>query len=220
MPPCAPRPVALSSRRAKRTSPNRSTYAPAAQSYIKPPVPQKNLPNVFRPAHTCASSRPFNSRPRLPSEYKLKLKTRTLKPTPKYLLLTLRLSTPPIPPIITAPNTYPRPTRKPSSRPHTPPIPISPQKTSDLILHTLKLFAIFAQHNNLSLVMAKITVQNTDISIVKFEDEDYISLTDMARSQMQEHIIFRWLSLKSTIEYLGEWEILYNPDFNCNVSSI
>ena len=63
--------------------------------------------------------------------------------------------------------------------------------------------------------MAKITVQDTDISIIKFEDEDYISLTDMARSQMQEHIIFRWLSLKSTIEYLGEWEILYNPDFNC-----
>ena len=37
----------------------------------------------------------------------------------------------------------------------------------------------------------------------------------MARSQLQEHIIFRWLSLKSTIEYLGEWEILYNTDFNC-----
>ena len=37
----------------------------------------------------------------------------------------------------------------------------------------------------------------------------------MARSQLQEHIIFRWLSLKSTIEYLGEWEMLYNPDFNC-----
>ena len=35
----------------------------------------------------------------------------------------------------------------------------------------------------------------------------------MARSQMQEHIIFRWLSLKSTLEYLGEWEMLYNPDF-------
>jgi len=63
--------------------------------------------------------------------------------------------------------------------------------------------------------MAKITVQNTDISIVRYKDEDYISLTDMARSQLQEHIIFRWLSLKSTIEYLGEWEMLYNPDFNC-----
>lgn len=52
--------------------------------------------------------------------------------------------------------------------------------------------------------MAKITVQNTDIAVVKYNDEDYISLTDMARSQMQEHIIFHWLSLKSTIEYLGE----------------
>ncbi len=63
--------------------------------------------------------------------------------------------------------------------------------------------------------MAKITVQNTDISVVKYTEEDYISLTDMAKSQLQEHIIFRWLSLKSTIEYLGEWEMLYNPDFNC-----
>ena len=65
------------------------------------------------------------------------------------------------------------------------------------------------------IIMAKITVQNTDISVVKYNEEDYISLTDMARSQLQEHIIFRWLSLKSTIEYLGEWEMLYNPDFNC-----
>ena len=63
--------------------------------------------------------------------------------------------------------------------------------------------------------MAKITVQDTDISVVKYNEEDYISLTDMAKSQLQEHIIFRWLSLKSTIEYLGEWEMLYNPDFNC-----
>lgn len=43
-----------------------------------------------------------------------------------------------------------------------------------------------------------------EIAVVKYNEEDYISLTDMARSQMQEHIIFRWLSLKSTIEYLGE----------------
>ena len=65
------------------------------------------------------------------------------------------------------------------------------------------------------IIMAKITVQNTDISVVKYNEEDYISLTDMARSQLQEHIIFSWLSLKSIIEYLGEWEMLYNPDFNC-----
>ena len=63
--------------------------------------------------------------------------------------------------------------------------------------------------------MAKIKVQNTEITIVSHNDDDYISLTDMARSQLQEHIIFRWLSLKNTIEYLGEWEMLYNPNFNC-----
>ncbi|MBQ7419245.1 MAG: KilA-N domain-containing protein [Prevotella sp.] len=63
--------------------------------------------------------------------------------------------------------------------------------------------------------MAKINVQNTEIAIISHNDDDYISLTDMARSQLQEHIIFRWLSLKSTIEYLGEWEMLYNPNFNC-----
>ena len=63
--------------------------------------------------------------------------------------------------------------------------------------------------------MAKINVQNAEINVVQYNDEDYISLTDMARSQMQEHIIFRWLSLKSTIEYLGEWETIYNPHFNC-----
>lgn len=63
--------------------------------------------------------------------------------------------------------------------------------------------------------MAKLTVDNTEISVVSIQNEDYISLTDMAHSQMQEHIVFRWMSLKSTIEYIGEWEMLYNPNFNC-----
>jgi hypothetical protein len=36
----------------------------------------------------------------------------------------------------------------------------------------------------------------------------------MAKSQLQEVVIIKWLSLKSTIEYLGEWEALYNADFN------
>ena len=63
--------------------------------------------------------------------------------------------------------------------------------------------------------MSKIIVEKTEISLITRNHEDFISLTDMAKSQLQEHIIFRWLSLKSTIEYLGEWEMLYNPDFNC-----
>jgi hypothetical protein len=36
----------------------------------------------------------------------------------------------------------------------------------------------------------------------------------MAHSQMEEQIIIKWLSLKSTIEYIGEWELLFNPGFN------
>ena len=60
----------------------------------------------------------------------------------------------------------------------------------------------------------KIKVMDAEISVQRIGNEDYISLTDMARSQLQEHIIFKWLSNKSTIEYLGEWESLYNPCFN------
>jgi hypothetical protein len=60
----------------------------------------------------------------------------------------------------------------------------------------------------------KINIQGQEISIISNERQDYISLTDMARSQLQDVVIIKWLSLKSTIEYLGEWEALYNPNFN------
>ena len=59
-----------------------------------------------------------------------------------------------------------------------------------------------------------ISVQGAEITVIKIEDSDYISLTDMAHSQMEEHIIIKWLSLKSTIEYIGEWELLFNSNFN------
>ena len=61
---------------------------------------------------------------------------------------------------------------------------------------------------------AKIYIQDSPITILTIDKEDYISLTDMAHSQLQEHIIFKWMSLKNTIEYPGEWEALYNPNFN------
>ena len=60
----------------------------------------------------------------------------------------------------------------------------------------------------------KIKIQGVEISVISQKENDYISLTDMAKSQLQNVIIIKWLSLKSTIEYLGEWEALYNPDFN------
>jgi len=59
-----------------------------------------------------------------------------------------------------------------------------------------------------------ITIDEHPIVIVSFNNEDYISLTDMAHSQLEDVIIIKWLSLKSTIEYVGEWEAIYNPDFN------
>jgi hypothetical protein len=60
----------------------------------------------------------------------------------------------------------------------------------------------------------KINIAGTEITIFSKKADDYISLTDMAKSQLQEVVIIKWLSLKSTIEYLGEWEALYNPNFN------
>ncbi len=62
--------------------------------------------------------------------------------------------------------------------------------------------------------MTKIQVEGVDINIESHEDSDFISLTDMAKSQHENIIITKWLSLKNTIEYLGEWEAMYNPSFN------
>ncbi len=59
-----------------------------------------------------------------------------------------------------------------------------------------------------------LNIEGKEITIISKNNYDLISLTDMAKSQMQEAIIIKWLSLKSTIEYLGEWEALYNPNFN------
>jgi len=68
--------------------------------------------------------------------------------------------------------------------------------------------------------MAKITVKNTEIVFFKKEQEDYISLTDIAKVRDRDNpsqIISLWLRTYSTIEYLGLWEMLYNPDFNPHI---
>ena len=59
-----------------------------------------------------------------------------------------------------------------------------------------------------------LNIDGKEIAILAQAKTDFISLTDMARSQLQDVVIIKWLSLKSTIEYLGEWEALYNPNFN------
>lgn len=64
--------------------------------------------------------------------------------------------------------------------------------------------------------MAKIDVQNTIVSIIKVNDIDFISLTDIARQKNPlepKDVVKNWLRNKSTLEFLGLWEKLNNPDF-------
>ncbi len=65
--------------------------------------------------------------------------------------------------------------------------------------------------------MAKIKVLSTEITIKTLQEEDYISLTDIARhkdAKRTDYIISNWLRNRNTIEFLGIWEHLNNPDFN------
>lgn len=63
--------------------------------------------------------------------------------------------------------------------------------------------------------MEKINVKQTTVSIVQFLDTDYISLTDIARYKSDEpsSVIANWMRNRNTIEFLGIWETLYNPEF-------
>lgn len=61
----------------------------------------------------------------------------------------------------------------------------------------------------------KMTVDGTEIAVVQFEEKDYISLTDMVRNiENGLALIEKWLRNKNTIEFLGIWEEMYNPNFN------
>jgi len=62
--------------------------------------------------------------------------------------------------------------------------------------------------------MARINVLNQDITAIKYNDEDYISLTDMIKAKDGDFFISDWLRNRNTVEYLGIWEKIYNPDFN------
>ena len=64
--------------------------------------------------------------------------------------------------------------------------------------------------------MAKITVQNTNVTIISINENDYISLTDIARYKSDDPtaVIGNWIRNRNTVEYLGIWESLYNSNFN------
>ena len=62
--------------------------------------------------------------------------------------------------------------------------------------------------------MAKIDVNGIAVTVVKVNSEDYISLTDMMRSKDGEFFFHNWLRNRNTVEFLGTWEKVYNPEFN------
>ena len=63
--------------------------------------------------------------------------------------------------------------------------------------------------------MAKINVKDTSVTVIQVNNADYICITDIARFKVSDTnaIIGNWMRNRNTIEYLGIWESLYNPDF-------
>ena len=63
-----------------------------------------------------------------------------------------------------------------------------------------------------------INVQGTVITVITAKENDYISLTDMANAKAGQmraaDVIKNWIRTRTTLEFLGAWEQLYNPDFN------
>lgn len=63
--------------------------------------------------------------------------------------------------------------------------------------------------------MGKMNVLGTEISYYQEKEDDYISLTDMVKNiENGLALIEKWLRNKNTIEFLGIWEEMYNPNFN------
>jgi hypothetical protein len=63
-------------------------------------------------------------------------------------------------------------------------------------------------------MVKKIAVRGTEIRILMIEKEDYISLTDMLKAKDGDFFISDWLRNRNTVEFLGIWERIYNPNFN------
>lgn len=61
---------------------------------------------------------------------------------------------------------------------------------------------------------SKLNVKGTEIAVINLGSEDYISLTDMLKGYGDEAILYNWLRNRNTIEFLGIWEKINNPNFN------
>lgn len=65
--------------------------------------------------------------------------------------------------------------------------------------------------------MGKITVLDKEITVSVLNEEDYICITDIAKykdAERTDYIIQNWLRNRNTIEFIGIWGHLNNPNFN------
>ena len=60
----------------------------------------------------------------------------------------------------------------------------------------------------------KLKVQDVEISLATIDNQNYISLTDMAKGKNDEARAADIIKNRSTLEFLGTWEMLYNSNFN------
>lgn len=58
-----------------------------------------------------------------------------------------------------------------------------------------------------------INVQDTAITILSHNGDDFISLTDMVKAFGDDTLIYNWMRNRNTVEFLGIWEQIHNPDF-------
>jgi hypothetical protein len=63
--------------------------------------------------------------------------------------------------------------------------------------------------------MAKIHVKDTEVTVIQINNEDYISISDMIKAKDGDFFVTSWLRNRNTLEYIGIWEQVYNPNFNC-----
>lgn len=68
--------------------------------------------------------------------------------------------------------------------------------------------------------MTQIEVKGTAITVYSKDDMDFISLTDMLKAKDGDFFISDWLRNRNTVEFLGIWEQVHNPDFNCGEFAI
>lgn len=62
----------------------------------------------------------------------------------------------------------------------------------------------------------KLMVNGVEISLIRIHDADYISLTDMVKNFGDDAMIYGWMRNRNTLEFIGLWEQMHNPDFKGN----